>query len=340
MKKIMFMLMAFVLILTACSSHSEPVIDEPEINMPGSSGPSEPVVSEPEEDVLEIDYESYESLRNYTASGEREFDLPSMQDDLICFTFEVPDLTGIDKSELPYIFENPEWCLNGTDWIQTHDEYFVQYLCEGEEAAELAKAIALLNLHYSTFDISTKPFDNISDAHEKELLWAAVLQTPCKTFSKNENHAFNFTLNLLSELSDYGYVPCDIYSVSDVEKTFRYLFGEEANFVPQDISCYWLRYFEELGVFVQFADGIMIFPGYPQIVNYSEKDGVYTVETIMAQCNHNDELEFSVLLTDGTYADIPLNKENALLVSEIFKPFVYTFEKAEDGHFVLTGFSF
>lgn len=51
MRKFMFMLMALLLIFSACSSHSEPIDNQPEINEPGSNGPSEPAVSEPENEL-------------------------------------------------------------------------------------------------------------------------------------------------------------------------------------------------------------------------------------------------------------------------------------------------
>lgn len=41
MKKFISVLMVFILLLTACSSHYEPVDEQPEINEPGSNGPSE-----------------------------------------------------------------------------------------------------------------------------------------------------------------------------------------------------------------------------------------------------------------------------------------------------------
>ncbi|MBR2640090.1 MAG: hypothetical protein IKD39_05940 [Oscillospiraceae bacterium] len=339
MKKIISMLMVLILLLTACSSPSEPIDEHPEINESGSNGPSKPVVSEPEEEKTEIDYEYYENLKNSTPTGESEFDKPLPYED-ICFTFEVPDLTGTDKSELPFVEEKAEWCINGNHWIQEREELFVQYLCEDKEAVELAKAIAILNIHSSSFS-ANETFENICEANEKSLLWTAIMQTPWRAYPENENHAFNVTFDFLHDLSNGAYVPCEIYSVSDVEKTFRWLFGEEAKFVPQSIPNHGIRYFEELGLLIQFSDGIMTHPSYPQIISYSEENGVYTVETIMAYGNPGGGLNFYLLNTDGrTVSEIPLNKENALWVSEILKPAVYNFEKAEDGHFILTGFSY
>lgn len=124
------------------------------------------------------------------------------------------------------------------------------------------------------------------------------------------------------------------------QKTFRRLFGKEANFVPQNIEMFGIRYFEELGVFVQFFDGIMMFQGFPQIFSYTEKDEIYTVEVIAASLNPSDEMNFTLKLTDVSYESFPLNKETVVLISEIVKPYIYIFEKAEGGHFVLTGFSY
>ena len=52
MVKLISVLMVFILLLTACSSPSVPIDEQPEINEPGSSGPSEPIISEPEEERL------------------------------------------------------------------------------------------------------------------------------------------------------------------------------------------------------------------------------------------------------------------------------------------------
>ena len=53
MKKIISVLLVIILLLTACSSPSEPIDEQPEINEPGSNGPSEPIISEPENELGE-----------------------------------------------------------------------------------------------------------------------------------------------------------------------------------------------------------------------------------------------------------------------------------------------
>ncbi len=337
MRKLISVLMVLILLLTACSSPSEP-IEQPEANEPGSTDNSEPVISETEP---EIDYDFYTNL----PTRENEYELPSSYDDELCFTFEIPDFSGKDTSELPYLFENPEWCINGTEWVQLDEEKFDQILFkDNEEAVALAKAIALLTPHHGLFtsNYGSKTFDSITEANEKELLWAAICRTPLKKYSENENHAYNFVSDYIDELTEYSWVICETISVTDVEKTFRWLFGEEANFVPQNIEMFGIRYIEELGVFVQFFDGILMAQVYPQIISYSENNGIYTVETIGASAliESLPDIGLSLKLTDGTYLDLPLNKENVTLVSEIVKPYVFTFEKADDGHFILTGFSY
>ena len=49
MVKLISVLMVFILLLTACSSPSVPIDEQPEINEPGLSGPSEPISSNQEE---------------------------------------------------------------------------------------------------------------------------------------------------------------------------------------------------------------------------------------------------------------------------------------------------
>ncbi|MBE6900128.1 MAG: hypothetical protein E7479_05615 [Ruminococcaceae bacterium] len=73
MKKIIFVLIALLLVLSACSSHSEPVDEQPEINEPGSNGPSEPVVSEPENSSVEKRYYRIYSEEEISAMTEEEY---------------------------------------------------------------------------------------------------------------------------------------------------------------------------------------------------------------------------------------------------------------------------
>lgn len=77
----------------------------------------------------------------------------------------------------------------------------------------------------------------------------------------------------------------------------------------------------------------MMFQGFPQIISYTEKDEIYTVEVIAASLNPSDEMNFTFKLTDVSYESFPLNKETVVLISEIVKPYIYIFEKAEGGHF-------
>lgn len=307
--------------------------------VPETSSKSDEIFEQ--EEQVEIDYDFY--AKSNESIKENEYEILSKYSNELCFTFEVPDLSEKDFSELPYLNESFEWCVNGTDKIQLDEEQFVQVLFEDdEEAATLAKAIALLKSHHGIFsgDYGSKTFDSITAANGKELIWTAICQTPQKKYSENKNHALNSVLDYIYELSEHTFVACEIYSETDVEKTFRWFFGEEPNFVPQNIEMFGIRYFEELGVFVQFFDGIMMMQSFPQIISYTKNGRIYTVEVIFAGAYQNGEIGFDLKLTDGTYGFFSVNRENVELVSQIVKPYVYTFEKAEDGHFLLTGFSY
>lgn len=340
MKKI-FIALLLLLLLSSCSQN---VVEE------DPSKPNENDESSDSESVAEIDYDYYHKrVENYNRD-ESEFDYPTNYDDDICFTIEVPDLTGKDMSELPYWDEPSNWCIYGTDWVQLEEKDFRQYfLDETEEVTALAKAIALFMPHVDILNADghygSKTFDTINDANEKELLWAAICQTPQKGFSDNDDHAVNFAMHYIYETTEHSYCAEEKYSVDDVEKTFRWLFGEDANFVPQNIEQLGIRYFEELGIFVQFFDGIMMWQDVPQIISYTEKDGVYTAKVVRTSTTwivpwEEEEVGFYIPYTDGTNEWCPLNDETKDLLSELYVPRTYTFEKADDGHFVLTGFNY
>ena len=284
-----------------------------------------------------IDYDYYSGR---TESARNEFGFFSGYDDMAEFTFAVPDLSGKDFSEFPFVEENPEWCVNGTDWVQ-QDGNFPQALFKTAEAEELAKAVALLNGHYACFSSGSESFRKIYEANPKELLWEAILQTPVRgRYPAEENHALTAILEAGSEAAGYEIYALEIYSVKDVEKTFRWLFGENADFVPQSIPAFGIRYFEEIGLFVQFFDGIMTMQDYPQILSYSEKNGIYEAEVIMASALNEgfDEIGFGIKLTDGSTEFLPITAENVKKAAEVETHYIYTFEKADDGHFVLLSF--
>ncbi len=336
MKKVLIALL-LLLLLSSCSQN---VVDE-DPNKPNENDELSDSGS-----VAEIDYDYFhKKAKNYNRD-ESNFDRPTNYDDDICFTIEVPDLSGKDMSELPYLDETLNWCIYGTDWAQNNEGRLHQYfLDETEEVKALAKAIALfmpqVDILNADGHYGSKTFDSINDASEKELLWAAICQTPQKGYSDNDNHAVNFALDYIYEITEHSAAACEIYSVEDVEKTFHWLFGEDANFVPQNIEMLGIRYFEELGIFVQFFDGIMTGQDVPQIISYTEKDGVYTTEVIRVDIHpYEDEVGFHIPYTDGAYEWCPLNDETKDLLRELYVHRTYTFKKADDGHFVLTGFDY
>ncbi|MBR3597894.1 MAG: hypothetical protein IKL47_13075 [Clostridia bacterium] len=337
MKKIFLIIL--ILLVTSCSRN---IVDENQVSHDNNSESSITTGSFDQfsEKKADIDYDYY--LRYAENKTENEIDLPSSYDDYIEFNFVVPNLDGTDKSELPFVTEENELYVDETGIIEYESEYLHQYICNTEEAIALAKSIALLSAHHSTFNIDygSKKFDVITDASEKELLWAAILKTPQRSFPENENHAFNVTMESLYGINGYSSVAQEIYAASDVEDTFRYLFGNEANFVPQNIERFGIRYFEELGIFVQFFDGIISSQRFPQIVSYSKNNEKYTVETVFVQKNSDGSFEFYVPFTNGTWESFELNNETVDLLLKIGIHYTYVFEKDDNGHFVLCGFSY
>ena len=239
----------------------------------------------------------------------------------------LPDLTGADKTKLS-LFEEDKWCLNGGSFPQTteHEQLFVQ----DETAKELAAAISLIDngdFHYYNFN----DFENISDANNQYLLAASIISTPyIHPEGVYDTKSENIVSKISTYLSEVFSEPIEIRYAEDVEKTFHYLFGDNAEFKPELLYYPTQYYFPEAEIFISFSDGYIYIYNYPQIISYREESGKYYVEAVML-----NSFDYGDDSGDNGKVSSSLSKDDILARQHIN----YTFEKAKDGHFVLCSIS-
>lgn len=242
--------------------------------------------------------------------------------DELFFACEIPAFTDADRTKLPY--SEISWCTDGSSVPQSHKHE--QLFVKDETAAELAAAISLIDgdklRHLSDF----KDFENISEASNEYMIFAALNSTPYVIPGSGENSD-----NIVSLIADYFYNSIDafidrVYYAEDAEKTFHYLFGDEAEFNPVNIPGARYRYSSEESIFFSEEDNYLYSYSFPQIISYREENGKYYVEAVMLIPFDYDN---SGNVSEELSEDDILKKQHTS----------YTFEKAKDGHFVILSIS-
>lgn len=251
------------------------------------------------------------------------------------YSFEIPEFPDADRTKYG-VYEELGWCINDNAYNQ--NKPWQQLFVNDKTATELAEAIMFIDsLSLREYDFNE--FGNISEANNQYLLHAAISSTPgarfgtySYTYDGNGNPVASFPEpeNIVSKVcthafEEYELSPMEIFYAEDVEKTFRWLFGEEAEFNPDSIYNQGYRYSPEGEIFLSFFD-MMISPitGRPQILDYSAHDDIYTVNAVLLSAFEYEE--------DGT-VKAEFGKDYILSMPA----YTYTFEKAEDGHFILKG---
>ena len=122
---------------------------------------------------------------------------------------------------------------------------------------------------------------------------------------------------------EHGFAATNVLYAEDVEKTFRYLFGDSAEFAPETVYNRGYRYVPGAGIYISCHEGAApAKDSFPQVIKYSEENGIYTVQAVPVSVFEYD---------DNAKLNAEITKEK--LLSE--QSYTYTFEKAKDGHFVL-----
>lgn len=267
MKKLFALLLA-VLMLSACGSEPSEIPPEIPENLPEE----EKISDEKPEETIEPEQpsENQKGPEDWYAEY---------------FSFEVPEFPDADTSKLP-LTDVSGWCLEGTDIIST--TLVDQYFCDHPEAEEIAKAIALAAGYSVNKHAEFKDYMDISEADNDYLLYSALRQTPYILFGER---SFHYKINgpensdnVVAMAIEYVYEKTglqviDAFYAEDVEATFHYLFGDETEFVPENLELFGHPYIPSAGIFLNFFEWY-IGPSYPQVLSLNELDGKYYVEIV------------------------------------------------------------
>lgn len=245
------------------------------------------------------------------------------------FEAEIPDLTGSSRS-WPSLREEElsAWCVNGGEKELISLNYSENYenILGGTDPARLI---------YNVTDnrcaaISQRSFSSLSNADYEYLLYTALFRTPA-VYSDNEN----INGSALEKISDAfeGWVVSDFVYGSDVEKTFRYLFGDEVEYVPKNLREFGWRYIEEADVYIRLEhQGLSLdSAGYPLVVNVRQNGDLCEIDAFLGFISPGDE---SIAFYSGT-REIEYSKDNLTGLYLSQKLYTYAFRRAGDGRFVL-----
>ena len=265
----------------------------PESGSEGSSAPEEPVQTTEPKEYYAKDYE-----------------------------FEIPDFPDAETERLSLIDED-KWCVNNAEMA------WQQLFTDDETANKLAYAIYLVDsFNFRFYDFCE--FESVEKANSQYLLYAAISSAPevCVNGSYSDKAELEHPDNIVSKVCAYaydehGFAATNVLYAEDVEKTFRYLFGDSAEFAPETVYNRGYRYVPGAGIYISCHEGAApARDSFPQVIKYSEENGIYTVQAVPVSVFEYD---------DNAKLNAEITKEK--LLSE--QSYTYTFEKAKDGHFVL-----
>ena len=241
------------------------------------------------------------------------------------FEAEIPSLSGLDRARLPLREDELEnWCVDGGG-----GEIISANFAEGYEeilgGADPARLIYNVTDNYRAV-IAQKSFSSLSEADYEYLLYTALFRTPTVDCGAEEGHA----LTELLRVFQYQYGPYAVYG-SDVEKTFRYLFGDEIEYVPKNLREFGWRYVPEADVYISASDGLMTPAGRPCVVDVRQEGEIYEIDAFLGLASIGDELlHFYSGSEEVSYSADDLS---ALYETQVL--YTYSLEKAGDGRFVL-----
>ena len=238
------------------------------------------------------------------------------------YEFEIPDFPDAEAERLALIDED-KWCVNNAEMA------WQQLFTDDETANKLAYAVYLVDsFNFRFYDFSE--FESIEKANSQYLLYAAISSTPevCINGSYSDKAELERPDNIVSKVcafvyDEHGFAATKVLYAEDVEKTFHYLFGDSAEFALETVYNRGYRYVPGAGIYISCLEGAApAKDSLPQIIEYSEENGIYTVQAVPVSVFEYD---------DDAKLNTEITKEK--LLSE--QSYTYTFKKAEDGHFVL-----
>lgn len=238
------------------------------------------------------------------------------------YDFEIPDFPDAETERLALIDED-KWCVNNAEMT------WQQLFTDDETANKLAYAIYLIDsFNFRFYDFCE--FESVEKANSQYLLYAAISSTPRAVLSGVYGDTAELATpdNIVSKIcafanDEHGFAATELVYAADVEKTFHYLFGDSAKFAPETIYNRGYRYVPGAGIYISCLEGAApARDSFPQIIEYSEENGIYTVQAVPVSVFEYD---------DNAKLNAEITKEK--LLSE--QSYTYTFEKAKDGHFIL-----
>lgn len=241
------------------------------------------------------------------------------------FETEIPSLSGLDRARLPLREDELEnWCVDGGGG-EIISANFAEGYKEILGGADPARLVYNVTDNYRAV-IAQKSFSSLSEADYEYLLYTALFRTPTVDCGAEEGHA----LTELLRVFQYQYGPYAVYG-SDVEKTFRYLFGDEIEYVPKNLREFGWRYVPEADVYISASDGLMTPVGRPCVVDVRQEGEIYEIDAFLGLASIGDELlHFYSGSEEVSYSADDLS---ALYETQVL--YTYSFEKAGDGRFVL-----
>lgn len=245
------------------------------------------------------------------------------------FETKIPSLIGSGHSSLPLREEELlAWCAEGGEEEFVSVNYAENYdsILSGADPARLIYNVTD-NFHAA---ISQRSFSSLSNADYDYLLYTALFRTPA--VSADSENIKGSALEKISDAFEEWAVPDFVYG-SDVEKTFRYLFGDEVGYVPKNLREFGWRYIEEADVYIHLEhQGLSLNSvGYPLVVNVRQSGDLCEIDAFLGLISPDDE---SITFYSKT-SKIAYSKDNlsGLYLSQ--KLYTYAFRKADDGHFIL-----
>ncbi|MGN0629004.1 MAG: M56 family metallopeptidase [Oscillospiraceae bacterium] len=245
------------------------------------------------------------------------------------FETEIPSLTGSGRSGLPLREEELSvWCAEGGEEEFISVNYAENYdsIPGGPDPARLI---------YNVTDnfraaISQRSFSSLSNADYEYLLYTALFRTPA--VSADSENIKGSALEKISEAFE-NWAVSDFVYVSDVEKTFRYLFGDEIRYVPKNLREFGWRYIEEADVYIRLEhQGLSLnSAGYPLVVAVRQSGDLCEIDAFLGLISPDDE---SIAFYSGA-SKIEYSKDNLAGLYLSQKLYTYAFRKADDGRFIL-----
>lgn len=216
--------------------------------------------------------------------------------------FDIPDLTGAKCKKLPYVGgDDVFWCVNneivphvGWDFTSTY-----------------TKVMEYANSVYNVTDhrfgaITNHSFLGLDEADYYSLLYSAVYAAPESHYVYEEEDS---VYKRLSEACGYDFLAV-VYG-EDVEKTFRYLFGDDIEYVPANLEEYAYRYIPEADIYITYSEYTKAGSSHPVVIDYGPANNDRTLISVI----------FASLLPDGTLS-VYLDGEDKALTKDNFEEFI------------------